>query len=156
MSSDKDLFITHLVVLFLVFPPRQAQIPTQLKPLALPGEELSSPEPLGTPHLPTSRSAHRTPHGLRSRARSPPTHIPGHKGSPVVSPSITSTVWKSVPSMMTRGGLLSPAGRREAGPGEELLSEASDSLAGNPQPWARLPLGSPVWWSQAVVTGSAC
>lgn len=106
-----------------------AQIPTQLKLLSLPDEELSSPKPLGTPHLPTSRSADRTLHGLRSRACSPPTHTPGDKASPAVSPSITSTGSKSAPLMMAHGGLLSPAGRREAGRGEELLSEASDSLA---------------------------
>lgn len=54
---------------------------------------------------------------------------------------MTSTGSKSVPLMMEHGGLLSPAGRREAGPGEQMLSEASDSLAGNLQPWALITPG---------------
>lgn len=103
-----------------------AQLPTQLKLLSLSSEELSSPKPLGTSRLPTSQSADRTLHGMRSRARSPQTHTAGDRASHTASPSITSTVSKSV----AHGRPLSPSGRSEAESGEELLSEASnDSLS---------------------------
>ncbi|KAM5232698.1 uncharacterized protein C19orf44 homolog isoform 2-T10 [Hipposideros larvatus] len=103
-----------------------AQLPTQLKLLSLPSEELSSPKPLGTSHLPTSQSADRTLHGMRSRARSPQTHTAGDRAPHLASPSITSTVSKSV----VHSRPLSPSGRSEAEPGEKLLSEASnDSLS---------------------------
>lgn len=133
LSNGKDLFIMRLVILFLLFLPKEDQIPTQMKLFSLPSEELSSRKPLGTSHQPTSQAADGTFHGMHSGACSPQTHTPGNTASHTVSHSITSTVWKPVPSMMAHGRLLSSPGRSEVGSGEELLSEASDaSLNGNP------------------------
>ncbi|XP_024899541.1 uncharacterized protein C19orf44 homolog isoform X3 [Pteropus alecto] len=105
------------------------QIPTQPKLLLLPSEELSSLKPLGTSPRPTSPSADRTLHSVRSRAPFPQTYTPGDPASCTVSLSITSNVSKSASSMMAHSRLSSSPGRNEAGTGEELLSEASsDSL----------------------------
>nr|KAF6400467.1 hypothetical protein HJG63_001745 [Rousettus aegyptiacus] len=107
------------------------QIPTQPKLLLLPSEELSSLKPLGTSSRPTSQSADRTLPSVRSRARSPQTYTPGDTASRKVSLSITSNVSKAASSVMAHSRFSSSPGRNEAGPGEELLSEASsDSLNG--------------------------
>ncbi|XP_036096721.1 uncharacterized protein C19orf44 homolog [Molossus molossus] len=104
------------------------QIPIQPKLLSLPSEELFSPKPLGTSHLPTFQSADRTLRSVHSRARSPQTHIPGDTASNTVSSlSITSAVSKSVPLRMAHGRLSSSPIRSEARPGEESLSEDSDN-----------------------------
>ncbi|XP_045709001.1 uncharacterized protein C19orf44 homolog isoform X3 [Phyllostomus hastatus] len=108
------------------------QIPTQPKLLSLPSEELSSPKPLGTSHPPTFHSADRTLRTARSRARSrarsPQTAIPGDVALSMVSSlSITSAVSKAVSPRTARGRISSSRVRSEAEPGQEPLSEASDS-----------------------------
>ncbi|XP_066127128.1 uncharacterized protein C19orf44 homolog isoform X1 [Saccopteryx bilineata] len=104
------------------------QIPTKPELLAPPSEELSSPMPLGTSHLPAFQSADQTLRSRHSRDRSPQTHVPGDTASNMASSfSITSTVSKSVPLTMAHSRLSPSQGRSEAEPGEELLSEASDN-----------------------------
>ncbi|KAM8763691.1 uncharacterized protein C19orf44 homolog [Rhynchonycteris naso] len=104
------------------------QIPTQPELLSPPREELSSPKPLGISHLPAFQSVDQTPHSRHSQDCSPQTHIPGDTASNMASSfSITSTVSKSVPVTMAHSRLSPSQGRSKAGPGEELLSEASDN-----------------------------
>ncbi|XP_054434826.1 uncharacterized protein C19orf44 homolog [Pteronotus mesoamericanus] len=103
------------------------QISTQPKLLSLPSEELSSQKSLRTSRPPTLHSADATLRSTCGRARSPQTPIPGDTAFSVVSSqSAASTVSNSVPSRMARGRLSSSRGRREAGPGQAPLSEASD------------------------------
>ncbi|KAI5190437.1 uncharacterized protein C19orf44 homolog isoform X1 [Manis pentadactyla] len=103
-------------------------VPTQPKVLLLPSEELSSPKPLWTSHLPTSQSGDRTLcNGTYPRAGCSWTRASGDTAPREVSLSITGTFSKSVPSTMGRSKLLSRPGRREAGPQDESLSEATDN-----------------------------
>ncbi|KAK2491119.1 hypothetical protein MC885_009993 [Smutsia gigantea] len=105
----------------------QDHIPAQPEVLLLPSEEISSPKPLRTSHLPPSQSGDRTLcSGARSRAGCSWTRASGDIAPREVSLSITGTFSKSVPSTTGRSKLPSSPGRREAGPQEESLSEATD------------------------------
>ncbi|KAM5306835.1 uncharacterized protein C19orf44 homolog isoform 2-T4 [Glossophaga mutica] len=104
------------------------QIAAQSKLLSLPSEELSSPKPLRTSHPPTFHSADGTLGTACSRACSPQTAIPGDMALSVVSSlSTASAVSKSVSPRMARGRISSSHIRSKAEPGQEPLSEASDS-----------------------------
>ncbi|XP_058419610.1 uncharacterized protein C19orf44 homolog isoform X2 [Diceros bicornis minor] len=102
------------------------QIPTRLRVLSLPSEELSSPNSLQTLPLPTSQSADGTLCSVRSRTHSPQTHVSGDADSRVASLSITGTCSRNVPSAMGHSGRLSLPRRSEAGSLDELPSEATD------------------------------
>lgn len=103
------------------------QIPTQLRVLSLPTEELSSPKPWQTSPLPTSQSADGTLCSMRSGAHSPQTHSSGDTHLRMASLSVTSTFLKKAPMVMGQGGRMSLPGSSEAEPWWEPLSEASDA-----------------------------
>ncbi|XP_036997832.2 uncharacterized protein C19orf44 homolog isoform X2 [Artibeus jamaicensis] len=104
------------------------QISTLPKLLSLPHEELSSPKPLKTSRPPTFHSADGTLRTAGSRVCSPQTAVPGGTALSVVSALPTaSAVSKSVSPRTSRGRLSASRVRSEAEPGQELLSEASDS-----------------------------